>query len=305
MIERHTLGSIKESLRTEFGMEDSAHTNSVLADRINRALTYIVNYRAGRWSWLRKEASIDVTSAEVATFSFTNKRNTAVVVSGNVPAIRQCLFIDGHRYTVTEVSGTTVTFRPSYLGNTGEAEATVATIYYLLPEDFIAWETKDLVTDLAGNSFKSYDIQRFQYIRNRSAFGVDKAYCIMVDPISVDKTSKYIAVHPYFTTDNAILFTYYALPDKLVNDSDEPPMDIKLRGLLLNMSLWFVATSVGHEKALTYRDTALDELQRAAKDFDVDDTHEFDQSNLIQLDLSNTLDVDFTGDSDFAPVTIT
>lgn len=305
MIERHSLGSIKTALRAEFGLEDTTSVNELLNGKINESLGYIVRYRNGRWRWLRKEAALDIPASTSCVISFTNKSSEAVVTSGTVPTVRQCLYVGNRRYLVTAVNGTTLTISPKYLGATGSETTVVATVYLALPEDFVAIETKDLVTDITGKSFKAYDTQRFQLLRNRDDKSIDIAYCILMDPISDDRAAKYIAIHPYFTEDNAIQFVYYGIPTKLVNDSDEPPMDLPTRGILLNVALWFVAVSLGHDKALTYRDTALDELGRAKADFDEDDTHEFTDSARLTLDLSATEDYEFNGDSDFAPVTIT
>lgn len=305
MIELYTLGELKDNLRVAYGLDDDTNVNDMIVSKINEALKYICSKRVCRFNWLKTEDTIDVAAPTTGNITFTNGSRSATVNSGTV-AVRQCIFYGDRRYLVVEATGTDLTIAPAFLGDSGSYDVDVVDIYFELPENFVAISTRDIVSDVNSSNLKYLDVQRFALLRNQLATptGYRIYYTIVNDPISENKR-KYMCIHPNFPEQNAIYYTYYRNPDKLIADSDEPPMEIEKRAVLLHTAGWFIGASTGHaEKTVWYRDMALDEINNLVKDHQEDDSVDFNTTSGLALDLSSTGDVDFTMDTDFSPVDI-
>jgi len=302
---RYSLGELITRVRNEFALSESVAINDFIKDKINEALLWIVRQNNGRYNWLLKEASLDTAEYTEANFEFTKGSRTATLLSGTVTP-RAIIIYGSNHYLVTAVDGTTVTLGSQFLDDTvidTEYTADVATMYFQLPENFIALETSHQVSDLSGCVLTGYDNQRFQFMRRRvqATAVMDRIYTILPDPIEEESGTQWLAIWPPYDSVDTVHYSYYAMPEALSSIADECPLPLMDRTALLYATLWFVAVSKGFDRSVIYRDIALNDVAKLRQAAEQDDTVQFEDAGSLTLDLSGTRDTDISRDTDYTP----
>lgn len=197
----------------------------------------------------------------------------------------------------TRTSSNTFTIAVSTAGATWTSYGT-ATIarefiigqgFFALPDDFIRSDAVHL--DSATDDYTLYYRDPTSWKREtrsaRVVGGLERIYTVVPDPLKATY-SKYLAVYPYFTDRNIIYVKYWRDARKMVGDYDEPDVPRSDRMVVLYAAYWFVAQWQQSELVTFYRDGAMNELERMAKEYQFSD--------------DMTEDMSMDGDSNIGPV---
>lgn len=286
MIEDWTLGTLKRQIRDEMGLQDTAVQNTVIVDKINLAQSWIVRRRPN-WPWLKKEYILDISKDKVGNADFTQGSKTVTFYSGT-PLKRDIVIPSSatgdqtNGYLITNVvpyvqqPGTALSpaiftatiqsqFRPP---NIGFGDCRMQTGFAQLPKDFIRFDTSADLDSLSGDRIRWRLPKAFDEIKRlQPGPGLgNRYYTVKPDPLGEEKRM-YIAFFPYISKLTTIQGDYYAMPDRLVQDSDIPAITVGDRDVLLYFSLWFMSQKIASEQSVFYRDQALSELDRMTKEY--------------------------------------
>lgn len=163
----------------------------------------------------------------------------------------------------------------SALGVTQVAiEFTVAQAYLELPQDFIRNSTCH-IEDADG------DVEPLNYIhptlferalRDKKFTAQSRnIYSIVSDPLGLT-TNKFLALYPFVIDRQVYHLKYFGDAKKLVADYDVPDIPRSDRFVVLYAAGWFAAQWQKDNELLTYyRDSALNELERMTKEYQLSD----------------------------------
>lgn len=308
-ITRYNLGDIKRRIRIELGLEDRPEVNEQITDKVNEAQDFIVRKR-GNWRWQLTELEIELSPAVTASVFLTKGARSATVTNVSGPLTKRSVLVGStssgygtEGYLVSNVSGSTVTLKSQYRGATlNGTTSRFMSGYVLLPEDFMGLETAHDLETVEGEVYRflsNIDFQRFKNTQ-RVAIETQKFYTILRDPLG-ENTRAYFAMFPYLDELTTIHTTYYRSAPTLVEDIDEsiiPPAD---RAALYYATLWFVAQARSYDKAIMYRDMALNELELMMDQNELSVGTYEEGPGPITLDLSGLRDINDIGEQDYSP----
>ena len=152
-------------------------------------------------------------------------------------------------------------------------EFVVAQGYFELPEDYIRNSSahQDDVVDTNTLYYRDPTTFQREVHAEQLPTDLDRIYTVVPDPINVS-SKKYMGVYPYYTDRHLIYFNYFADAKKLVGDNDVPDIPRSDRYVVFCAAAWFVAQWQKDVELLTfYRDTAMNELERMAKEYQLSD----------------------------------
>lgn len=152
-------------------------------------------------------------------------------------------------------------------------EFRIAQSHLELPDDFIRnitchsdEETEETTYDYIHPSLFEREIRS-----NRIRTDLNRIYTVVADPLNLN-TKKYLAVYPYFLDRKVLYIKYYGDAKKLVGDGDVPDVPRSDRFVVLYAAGWFVAQwQKDNELLAFYRDSALNELERMTKEYQLSD----------------------------------
>jgi len=210
----------------------------------------------------------------------TNVLTFGVSITGNAYLDPGPLSLDG-LHVATRVDADTFTIPVDTTGGglttLGVAqiakEFTIAQCYFELPEDYIRNSTAHIDEDIDENTLTYRAPQLFEReVRaNRLQTLLDRVYTVVPDPIGVS-SRKFVGVYPYFVDRNTLQVKYWGDIRKLVADADEPDVPRSDHFVVWYAAAWFVAQWQKDTSMVSfYRDGALNELERMAKEYQLSD----------------------------------
>lgn len=214
------------------------------------------------------DASVTIP-ANVSTFPviITGATGTGTQPNGTHSATRT-----GSDTFTVPVNTTGSTFATNGTAQVGR-EFTIAQSFFALPQDFVRSDAAHTDIDTNWNTLVFRNTTSFEreIKADRVVSDLNRIYTVLPDPINVDDT-KYLAVFPYFTGRNVIHVKYFGDARKLVGDNDVPDVPRSDRFVLWYAAAWFVAQWQRDTDMVTfYKDSALTELERMAKEYQLAD----------------------------------
>ena len=222
--------------------------------------------------------TVSLTDSEGGTIALpANVATFYIEITGNVASAGSA--ING-THEATRVDNDTFTIAVNSTGSVWSSNGTaqiakefrVGQAYFLLPDDYIRADAVHLDDENDWNTvYYRHPTVWKREIRNDKVYGgINRIYTVLPDPLKADY-SKYIAVYPYFIDRNVLFVKYWRDARKMVGDYDEPDVPRSDRLVVLYASYWFVAQMQQSDLVSFYRDGALNELERMAKEYQLSD----------------------------------
>jgi len=245
------------------GFADDDYTCAISAISVGAVTTFTVNLTTAR-------GGTAVLPTNVSTFGVKIAGTSHATPAGSYDGYYYATRTGNNTFTIAVNSAghTAVTFGTVQIAR----EFTVAQGYLELPEDYIrndtAYTNEDDGTPL---TYRHPTIFNRELRQNRVASNSDRIYTVVPDPMNVSN-KKFIAVYPFFTERCVLNISYFTDVKKLIADDDVPDVPRSDRFVVINAAGWFVAQWQKDTELLAfYRDGALNELERMAKEYQLSD----------------------------------